>query len=50
LAKLISKERVGKELYRKIRQYQKILERAYLKKKGDYFRGKIDNKKEGELK
>jgi hypothetical protein len=38
-----SRERVGgkvKELCRKIRRYQKMLERAYLEKKGNYFRGK----------
>ncbi|WP_153303658.1 hypothetical protein [Caldimicrobium thiodismutans] len=30
-----------KELCRKIRRYQKMLERAYLEKKWNYLRGKI---------
>jgi hypothetical protein len=29
---------------------RKMLERAYLEKKGNYFWGKIDNKKEGKVK
>ncbi|WP_153303655.1 hypothetical protein [Caldimicrobium thiodismutans] len=47
MAKLISEERVGKELCRKIRRYQKMLERAYLKKKGNIFGEKLTIKRRG---
>jgi hypothetical protein len=50
LAKLILEEKVGgkvKELYRKIRRYQKMLERAYFEKKVNYSQEKLIVKKWG---